>query len=73
MSDPRVLSLAAMWNPTLIFIILIIIFNLSAKKIMFFNLSKTFIYSFSSIVIIAFLKFINNNNFILQIKSMVVF
>jgi hypothetical protein len=42
MSNPRALSLAAMPNPTIIFIILIIIFNLSVKIFIFFNPSKTF-------------------------------
>jgi hypothetical protein len=39
-SDPRTFSLAATPNPTIIFIILIIIFNLTAKIFMFFNLKK---------------------------------
>jgi hypothetical protein len=49
-----------MSNLTIIFIILIIIFNLSAKNFMCFNLKKN--YDFSLIVIIIFLKFINGNN-----------
>jgi len=39
-SDPRALSLVATLNPTIIFIILIIIFNLFAKNFMCFNLFK---------------------------------
>jgi hypothetical protein len=37
MSDPKTLNLATISNPTIIFIILIIIFNLSVKIFIFFN------------------------------------
>jgi uncharacterized integral membrane protein len=52
-SDPRALSLVATLNPTIIFIILIIIFNLSTKNFMCFNLFKKN-YDFSLIVMIVF-------------------
>jgi hypothetical protein len=60
MSDLRALSLVATLNPTIIFIILIIIFNVCAKIFMFFNLSKKLRFFFDSNN--SFLKFHNNNN-----------